>query len=337
MGANGLRARLGRTFLLQAAFISVAAVIGVFLASVLLEAVLIRQALREEASHFWAQRSMDPAFPLPGTKNLTGYIGDVPLPLIELAPGYHERRDDGIETVVYVTDRDDQRLYLVFDRSGVGHGAGQHPDRVEGRSQGHDPGGRESADLGLPAHHPAERRRDPHRAPRVRAQADRGDPRGHQGAHPATRPSGDAGPIVGVHRAGALGMAGGDPPGELVGPGPGDHHGPRGPQGGDHRGVVVDRCFPPRGPHPAARRPLVTGHVDQLLDHEGDAVQRAPVVPGLQLLGQPTGVLDGGLHDLDDRTQLSADRPGPGQAVGHHRRRGERSVPVVPGEVGDRQ
>jgi signal transduction histidine kinase len=120
MGANGLRARLGRTFLLQAAFISVAAVIGVFLASVLLEAVLIRQALREEASHFWAQRSMDPAFPLPGTKNLTGYIGDVPLPLVELAPGYHERRDDGIETVVYVTDRDDQRLYLVFDRSGVG-------------------------------------------------------------------------------------------------------------------------------------------------------------------------------------------------------------------------
>ena len=120
MAASGLRARLGRTFLLQAAFISVAAVIGVFLASVLFEAVLIRQALREEAAHFWSQRATDPAFPLPGTKNLTGYIGDVPPDLAGLPPGFHARRDGGGETVVYVTDRDSQRLYLVFDRSGVG-------------------------------------------------------------------------------------------------------------------------------------------------------------------------------------------------------------------------
>lgn len=120
MAASGLRARLGRTFLLQAAFISVAAVIGVFLASLLLEAVLIRQALREEAAHFWSQRSADPAFPLPATKNLTGYVSDVPAALASLPPGFHERRDRGVDTVVYVADRNDQRLYLVFDRSGVG-------------------------------------------------------------------------------------------------------------------------------------------------------------------------------------------------------------------------
>jgi hypothetical protein len=69
-----VRARLGRVFLLQAAFIGAAAVVGVFLASLLLEGVLIRQALREEAAHFWSERASDSAFPLPGTLNLTGYL-----------------------------------------------------------------------------------------------------------------------------------------------------------------------------------------------------------------------------------------------------------------------
>jgi signal transduction histidine kinase len=120
MAASGLRARLGRAFLLQAAFIGAAAVVGVFLASLLLEGVLIRQALREEAAHFWSQRERDRAFPLPGTLNLTGYLDTVPPALAGLSTGYHERVIGGVENVVYVSDRDGQRLYLVFDRSGVG-------------------------------------------------------------------------------------------------------------------------------------------------------------------------------------------------------------------------
>ena len=120
MAASGLRARLGRTFLLQAAFIGAAAVVGVFLASLLLEGVLIREALREEATHFWSQRDRDPEHPLPGTLNLTGYLDTVPPALSSLSTGYHERVIDGVETVVYVADHGGQRLYLVFDRSGVG-------------------------------------------------------------------------------------------------------------------------------------------------------------------------------------------------------------------------
>lgn len=116
---GGLRARLGRTLLLQAAFIGAAAVIGVFLSSVLLEGVLIRQALREEADFFWASRALDPAHPLPATLNLTGYMDDAPEPLASLEPGYHDRTDGPVESVVYVTDRAGQRLYLSFDRSGV--------------------------------------------------------------------------------------------------------------------------------------------------------------------------------------------------------------------------
>jgi signal transduction histidine kinase len=119
MTGNGPGARLGRAFLLQAAFISAAAVVGVFLASLLLEGVLIRQALREEAAHFWSQRQRDAAFPLPATLNLTGYMDSAPASLASLRPGYHERVINDVDSMVYVTDRGRQRLYLVFDRSGV--------------------------------------------------------------------------------------------------------------------------------------------------------------------------------------------------------------------------
>lgn len=120
MARNGPGARLGRAFLLQAVFIGAAAVIGVFLASALLEGVLIREALRDEAAHFWTQRERDPTFALPGTLNLTGYIDAVPTELAGLPPGYHDRRVAGVDTVVYVSDRGPQRLYLAFDRGGVG-------------------------------------------------------------------------------------------------------------------------------------------------------------------------------------------------------------------------
>jgi signal transduction histidine kinase len=120
MAASGVRARLGRAFLLQAVFIGAAAVVGVFLASLLLEGVLIRQALSEESAHFWEQHERDPAFPLPATVNLTGHLGSAPASIAGLPPGYHDRVVDGVDTVVLVSDRGGKRLYLMFDRSGVG-------------------------------------------------------------------------------------------------------------------------------------------------------------------------------------------------------------------------
>jgi signal transduction histidine kinase len=116
---SGLRARLGRTFLLQAAFIGAAAVISVFLASALLEGVLIRQALRDEAAHFWSRRAGDATFPLPDTVNLRGYIESAPADLVALSPGFHDQSTGDVDVVVYVTDQGTQRLFLVFDRGGV--------------------------------------------------------------------------------------------------------------------------------------------------------------------------------------------------------------------------
>ena len=116
---NGVRARLGRTFVLQAAFIGLAAVVSVFLANVLLEDVLIRQALRDEATFFWERYAADSSHPLPATLNLTGYLDGAPAELASLDPGFHEGDGTAGPTVVYVTEQTGRRLTLVFDRGGV--------------------------------------------------------------------------------------------------------------------------------------------------------------------------------------------------------------------------
>ena len=117
---NRIRAWLGRAFMLQAALISIAAVVGVFVASALLEGVLIRAALSDEVNHFWAQRDRDPGFQLPNTRNLRGYFEDsAPAEVRAMSPGYHEWLEGGLEFMVNVTERDGQRLYLVFDRTNV--------------------------------------------------------------------------------------------------------------------------------------------------------------------------------------------------------------------------
>ena len=116
---SGVRARLGRAFLLQTAFIGLAAVISVFLANILLEGLLIRQALRDEASFFWESQASDPSHPLPATQNLTGYLGNAPAELASLGPGFHESEGTSRPTVVYVTENAGRKLTLVFDRGGV--------------------------------------------------------------------------------------------------------------------------------------------------------------------------------------------------------------------------
>jgi signal transduction histidine kinase len=115
-----VRAWFGRAFMLQVGLISVAAVIGVFVAGALLEGVLIRAALNDEVAHFWRQHDDDPAFQLPNTRNLRGYFDDtVPAELRGMPPGYSEWTRDGLEYLVNVSDRDGRRLYLVFDRTNV--------------------------------------------------------------------------------------------------------------------------------------------------------------------------------------------------------------------------
>ncbi len=121
MTDGGLKKRLSRTFGLQAAAISIATILGIYLAGVILEEILITQALVQEADHFWTRYDQDANFPRPNTHNLTGYLAPIgsedglPARLKGLDAGFHDQQQDSGFSTVYVSDRNGQRLYLVFD------------------------------------------------------------------------------------------------------------------------------------------------------------------------------------------------------------------------------
>jgi signal transduction histidine kinase len=118
---NTLKRRIGRTFLSQAAAISVAAMISVVLAALVIKQVLVTEALRMEADYFWQRHAADPGFALPDTRNLTGRLAPVddpaglPVGLRALGDGFHDLPTAAGFTTVYVSTRGDRRLYLVFD------------------------------------------------------------------------------------------------------------------------------------------------------------------------------------------------------------------------------
>ncbi len=119
---GGLNSKLVRVFVLQVLAISAATVLGVFGAALVVERVLVQEALNGEADHFWANYSVNPEFPLPNTNNLRGYMAQrvdfsqVPDCLVNQPPGF--RRvvcGDDARPVVHISDRGADRLYLVFD------------------------------------------------------------------------------------------------------------------------------------------------------------------------------------------------------------------------------
>ncbi|MGD8978431.1 MAG: HAMP domain-containing sensor histidine kinase [Gammaproteobacteria bacterium] len=119
---RGLGRRLVRDLLLQAVYISIAAIVSVFAVGVLMEDVLIKQALESEAEYYRERLVRDPDAPLPDTRNLTVYregpATTVPAWMRDLEPGYH-RREKPKPVLALVTEHQGQRLYLVFDSANV--------------------------------------------------------------------------------------------------------------------------------------------------------------------------------------------------------------------------
>lgn len=120
---HGVTRRLGRELLLQAVYISLAVLVGVFVAAHLMENVLIEQALQGEADYYWHREEAMPGGALPDTKNMTGYregfgVG-IPADLAGMADGFH-RRAEPRETLTLVTTRNGERLFLVFEVEQVG-------------------------------------------------------------------------------------------------------------------------------------------------------------------------------------------------------------------------
>lgn len=122
---GGLSRRFLAAFILQALLISVTAFLGVWLARFVLEDVLVEQALEQEAAWFWQQREADPAAPPPRARNITGYVvpaddpSALPPALRGFAPGIHPLQSSAGVRTLHVSQRDGQRLLLVFDGAGV--------------------------------------------------------------------------------------------------------------------------------------------------------------------------------------------------------------------------
>jgi signal transduction histidine kinase len=123
--AERLGRRLGRTIATQVVAIGLVSVVGVWAAAFTIEHVLIEEALRDEASHYWNLLSADPSTPPPNTQNLTGFLSsdtaDLGLPrdFRALSPGYHSLPSLDDLSVAYVSERDGKTLVLVFEGAQV--------------------------------------------------------------------------------------------------------------------------------------------------------------------------------------------------------------------------
>ena len=123
---GGITGKLIRVYLLQMLFISVITVLGVVAAALIVEKVMVRFALEDEAKHYWKTLAQNPSHSVPNTDNLLGYLavgGDfskVPEAFHSVTPGFGRKSYKGREPIVYVEDKDQLRLFLVFDEDNVG-------------------------------------------------------------------------------------------------------------------------------------------------------------------------------------------------------------------------
>lgn len=122
--AAGLRKKFWRAFVLQIALISVTVILGIYATRYVLGDILLERALQDEAEFFWQHYREDPDFPRPDTRNLTGYLGgrdSIPGVMEDLGPGFHHISRPGSELyIIYISERDNERLYLEFDGENVG-------------------------------------------------------------------------------------------------------------------------------------------------------------------------------------------------------------------------
>lgn len=115
-----VQSRLLRVFVLQLALISLITVSGILAASFVAERILVNKALEGEAAYFWKRRADNPDFGLPDTLNLQSWFDDqsnpsaVPENLRELAIGQHRVELSGDTRIVHVSEREGEKLYLLF-------------------------------------------------------------------------------------------------------------------------------------------------------------------------------------------------------------------------------
>lgn len=122
---RGLNKKFWSAFILQLAAICFAAVIGVYGASVVIKDLLIKQALQDEASHFWKLLETNPDTQVPDTFNMKGYLldmeGDAALPekYRSLGSGYQSIPQEQGGELVWVETKNRHKLVLIFKQEQV--------------------------------------------------------------------------------------------------------------------------------------------------------------------------------------------------------------------------
>ncbi|MHB1991861.1 histidine kinase dimerization/phospho-acceptor domain-containing protein [Metallibacterium scheffleri] len=123
---DGIRRKIWAMFVLQLAAITFATILGVYGAAAVLEDVLIKRALVEEAAHYWQRIGHNPVAKPPNTANLRGFLqplgqGVAVLPdyLRSFTLGYHRLNRPNGHDLVYVSDWPNGRLFLVFKQEQV--------------------------------------------------------------------------------------------------------------------------------------------------------------------------------------------------------------------------
>lgn len=123
---TGIQSKLGRVLVLQMLFISVTTVLGVYAAALVVEKVMIGTALQNEAQHYWQALAKNPQHPLPNTDNLRGYsrnavaaVDRIPADLAATPLGQSRASFEGRHPIVYLEERAEQQLLLVFDEQSV--------------------------------------------------------------------------------------------------------------------------------------------------------------------------------------------------------------------------
>ena len=121
---DSLKQKLNLAFLLQGSLIAVAAILSVFFATVVIDEILIKEAIKQEADYFWEKHQSDTGFPLPDTSNLTGYFDrrDLPEYIDPESPmegGFHQFTGPQGKYVLFVSQKDTRTLYLVYSRGDV--------------------------------------------------------------------------------------------------------------------------------------------------------------------------------------------------------------------------
>ncbi len=118
---QGVAKRLTKAFLLQAIYISIAVVVGLAAVTLIVEDVLIKQALRGEAQFYWESTAGDQTHNLPETRNMVSYRdghSDVPSELAQLELGFH-RIEYPEKALALITENNGDRLYQVFNTARV--------------------------------------------------------------------------------------------------------------------------------------------------------------------------------------------------------------------------